>query len=248
MKKSLLFALALAAICIMPSCVKDSANNKVVFGNGERMSATSYEGISLVQQYSHTSWGYTIDLNGDGKDDVQFHSESIGSPAVGRDIVTTLNCLNENVFLLGDIINQEVFLHIDTTDLFTTDSTHWDTGIYHTITCNQIAETDSVISSTEKLSLYANNSGDTFDQESTFMSTNVLLKDRSYTIPYGSETIGNITYHVMKIIKNDCDVFPMDEAKYIGFKLTDNNKSRLGWMKVILHQDDVELLETALQK
>lgn len=247
MKKSLFFALALTAICIMPSCTKDSANNKVFFGNGERMSVKSYEGISLVQQYSHTSWGYTIDLNGDGKDDVQFHSESIGSPAVGRDIVTTLNCLNENVSLLGDIINQEVFLHIDTTDLFTTDSTHLEAGIYHTITCNQIAETDSVISNTEKLSLYAKNAGDTFDQESTFMSTNVILKDRSYTIPCGSETIGNITYHVMKIIKNDCDVFPMDEAKYIGFRITENNKSRLGWMKVILHQDHVELLETALQ-
>ena len=248
MKKKMIIILVLAAICIMPSCTKDPAQSKVIFGDSKGMSVTSYEGVQLVVQYGHYSWGYTIDLNGDGKDDVQFHSESIGSPAVGRDIVTTLNCLNENVSLFGDIINQEVFLHIDTTDLFTTDSTHWDTGIYHTITCNQIAETDSVISSTEKLSLYANNAGDTFDQESTFMSTNVLLKDRSYTIPYGSETIGNITYHVMKIIKNDCDVFPMDEAKYIGFKLTENDKSRLGWMKVILHQDDVELLETALQK
>ena len=247
MKKSLFFALALTAICLMPACTKDPAQNKVVFGNSERMSLKSYEDIPL-QQYNYTSWGYTIDLNGDGTDDIQFLSEEIGSPAIGRDIVTTLNCLNENTSLLGDIINQEVFLHIDTTELFPTDSTHWDAGIYHTITCNQIAETDSVISSTEKLSLYANNAGDAFSQESNFMSTKVILKDRSYTIPSGSETIGDITYHVMKIIENDCDVFPIDETKYIGYQITENNKCRMGWMKVILHYDHVELLETAIQK
>ena len=248
MKKSLFFALALSAIYIMPSCVKDSENNKVVFGNGEGMAVKSYDSTFHLEHYGYLSWGNTIDLNGDGKDDIQFLSEDIGSPAVGHDIVTTLKCQHENIALLGDIINQEVFLHIDTTDLFTTDSTHWDAVIYHTITCDQIAETDSVISSTEKLSLYANNAGDILDQNGDFMSTNVVLKDRSYTIPIGSETIGNITYHAMKIIKNDCDAFPIDETKYIGFKITENNKSRLGWLKVILHYDHVELLETAIQK
>jgi hypothetical protein len=39
----------------------------------------------------------------------------------------------------------------------------------------------------------------------------------------------------------------MDEVKYIGFKITENDKSRLGWMKIILHHDFVELLETAIQ-
>ena len=57
MKKSLVFALALLAICIMPSCKKDPAQNKVVFGDSKGMTVTSYEGISLVNQYGHNSWG-----------------------------------------------------------------------------------------------------------------------------------------------------------------------------------------------
>ena len=50
------------------------------------------------------------------------------------------------------------------------------------------------------------------------------------------------------LLNKDNSFFPMNEAKYIGFKLTENNASRLGWMKVILHNDHVELLETAIQK
>jgi hypothetical protein len=248
MKKTLLFALALASICILPSCKKDPAQAKVVFGNNKGMSVTPYDSSQLlVVQYSHTSWGYTIDINNDGKADIQFHSEITGSPAVGHDIVTKLNCLNENVALLGDIINQQRFLHIDTT-YYTEDSIHWDIGIDHIITCNQIDETDSIVSTNEKFSLYANNTSQSFDSGNSFMSTNITLKNRPYYYLISEETVGNIVYHHMHDEKDDCDAFPMDEEKYIGFKITENDKSRLGWMRVILHHDYVELLETAIQK
>ena len=177
MKKTLLIALALMAICIMPSCVKDSVKDKVVFGNDRGMSVISYEGIPLVEQYGHNSWGYTIDLNGDGQHDVQFHSTS--EIAEGG-ILTELGCKHEDVALLGDLIDQ-------------------------------------------KFTLLANDANDSFDNNNTFMSTNVTL------------------------LRSDNEYFPMNEAKYIGFKLTENDKSRLGWMKIILHHDYVELLETAIQ-
>ena len=75
-----------------------------------------------------------------------------------------------------------------------------------------------------EFSLLANDTNDSFDNDNIFMCTNVTLlyKDSSY--------------------------FPMNDTKYIGFKLTENDPSRLGWMKVILHHDYVELLETAIQK
>ena len=52
----------------------------------------------------------------------------------------------------------------------------------------------------------------------------------------------------------DCWNFPTDEEKYIGFKLTQNGKSRLGWLKIKLHPAwgnsvvDTELIETAIQR
>ena len=177
MKKTLLFTLALAAICILPSCKKDPAQTKVVFGDSKGMTVTSYEGISLVNQYGHNSWGYYVDLNNDGQQDVQFYSMS---EIMEGGILTELFC-GVNTAVLGELTNQ-------------------------------------------KFSLLANNANDSFGYDDAFMCTNVKLRE------------------------NDNYYFPKDETKYIGFKLTENDKSRLGWMKVILHHDYVELLETAIQK
>ena len=177
MKKTLFIALTLAAICILPSCKKDSTQAKVVFGNSKRMTVTSYEGIPLVEQYGHFSWGYYVDLNNDGQNNVQFYSTS---EIMEGGILTELFC-GVNTAVLGELTNQ-------------------------------------------KFSLLANNANDSFGYDNTFMSTNVTLRE------------------------NDNYYFPKDEVKYIGFKLTENDKSRLGWMKIILHHDYVELLETAIQK
>ena len=246
MKKSLFIALALAAICIMPSCVKDSVNDKVVFGDGEGMSVISYEGIPLVQQYSHTSWGYAIDLNGDGKDDVQFRSQVIYSEGGGQDICTELYCY-DGIALLGDIINQEQYLHIDSV-FHTEDSIWWVVDITKTFSCERIAETDSVLDATEKFSLFANNANDSFDKDNTFISDYVILKSAYPTYSAEPESGDQILYQYLIKNVNNCDVFPMEEVKYIGFRIAENNKIRLGWMKVILHHDYVELLETAIQK
>lgn len=177
MKKSLFVALALAIICIIPSCVKNAAKDKVVFGDSKGMSVTSYEDTLFLVQYGHWSWGNSIDLDGDGQHDVQFHSTS---EIVEGGILTKLYC-HENTALLGDIIDQ-------------------------------------------KFSLFAHNANDSFGYDNTFMSTDVIL------------------------LNNDNSFFPMNEAKYISYKLTENNQNRLGWMKVILHHDHVEILETAIQK
>jgi len=178
-KKALFLSIALA-FYMMSSCVKDSIKDKVVFGNSEGMSVTSYVGVPLVEQYGHFSWGYYIDLNDDGQKDIQFHSQVLGSIEDEQYNLTELDCNHENIALLGEIVNQ-------------------------------------------KFSLSANNANDSFGNDNTFMNTNVILKDSQ-------------------------NYFPMDEEKYIGFKITENGETRLGWMKVILHHDHVELLETAIQK
>ena len=247
MKKLSLFAMALLLVASIASCKKDTTNGKVVFGNSKGMSVTSYDSTFHPEQYGHFSWGNSVDLNGDGQNDVQFRSENIGSAGLGHDIVTTLNCLNENIAFLGDVINQEKYLHIDST-LHTEDSIWWVIGVYQTYTCERMAETDSIVDSTEKLSLYANNINDSFGFDGTFMSTDVVLKDRAYTYPCEPEEGDHFITHYQISYENNCNMFPMDEVKYIGFKMTGDSNSRLGWMKVILHNDHVELLETAIQK
>lgn len=177
MKKSLFFAMVLAVICLLPSCKKDSYKDKIIIGHKRGMSITSYKGAYLVEQYSHTSWGYFVDLDSDGQNDIQFHSTT---ETGGRGTLVELLCKHENIALLGELDGQE-------------------------------------------FTLWANVANFSFGVLNTFVSTDVILKD------------------------NDL-YFPFEEVRYIGYKLTENDKSRLGWMKVKLHTDGVELYETAIQK
>lgn len=246
MKKAILFALALAAIGIIPSCTKEPVKKQVVFGNNEGMVVTPYETSPLVEQYSHSSWGYAIDLNGDGKDDAQFRSQVIYTEGGGQDVATELYC-HDGFALLGEMINQEQYLHIDSA-FHTEDSIWWVVDVSKTFSCERIAETDSVLDATEKFSIFANNANDSFDKDNTFISDYVILKSAYPTYSAEPESEGHILYQYLIKNENNCDVFPMEEAKYIGFRIADKDKTRLGWMKVILHNDNVELLETAIQK
>ena len=201
----------------------------------------------IVKKYPKFNPMENVDLNDDDQPDIQFFTELVGSAGLGHDYVTTLKCKHRNIQLLGDIIQQEKYLHMDST-YHSEDSIWWVIGVYFNYTCEQVAETDSVVSVTEKLSLYANDANDSFDNDDTFMSKDVILKDRSYSYPAGYENGDHVLYHYEVSYWNDCDYFPMEEEKYIGFRITKNDESRLGWMKIILHEDHVELLETAIQK
>lgn len=262
MKKTLLFALVLATIGVLPFCTKDPVpngndngqtndtipqtndtipivSNTIVFGQTDGMIIKTYE--------NHSSMNLSLDLNEDGWTDLKFISEDVGSAGLGHDIVTTLKCYHEKVLLLGDIIQQERYLHTDST-FYTEDSIHWTILVNLRYTCNSTSETDSLLSITEKLSNLDHNSGDSFGPDDSFMKTQVFLKNRSYKYPGGSETIGDITYWWMVYENNDCDYFPLDEEKYIGFKIIEGERERLGWIKFILHYDCVELIETAIQQ
>ncbi|MBQ5455240.1 MAG: hypothetical protein IIT63_05375, partial [Prevotella sp.] len=104
-----------------------SEKDKIVFGNERGMSVISYEGIPLVEQYGHNSWGYTIDLNGDGQHDVQFHSTS--EIAEGG-ILTELYCKHTDIALLGDLIDQKFTLFAnDAKDSFGDDGTFMSTDV-----------------------------------------------------------------------------------------------------------------------
>lgn len=246
MKKLLLFTLVLAATLSLTSCKKDPAHNKVIFGNTSGMIVNTYDSIPY-QSNNFGQWYYSIDLDQNGTDDIQFFMEDIGSAGIGHKLVHTLKCLNGNVELLGETIIQNKYYHVDST-FHTEDSISWEVGVLQTYSCEQMDETDSIVSTTEKFLLSANNANDSFDATDSFMSTNVIIKNRSYIYPMSDVQSGNVVYHYLVEHLNNCDTFPMDEEKHIGFRINNGNKTRLGWMKIILHEDKVQLLETAIQK
>ena len=241
MKKSLLYALALVLICVFQSCTKKTAedaiivSNTIVFGQVDGMKINKYE--------NNNSRHLSLDFNGDGLIDLESNTELVGSANLGHDFVTTLKCNHNNILLLGDVIQQERFLHVDST-FYLENNTIW---IERTYTCQQSSETDYLISITEKLSNIDHDSGDSYGPDNSFMSTEVCLKNWSYQTSL-FDSIDGINYCYRYTTLNDCDYFPMEEEKYIGFIIKDNNRERLGWIKIVLHNNCIELLETAIQQ
>ncbi len=281
MKRTILFALALAVIFIMPSCKKDPAPNNN--GQGEQPTDTILNGndtIPIITDIIHfgdttgmiikepdsTSYNsnygigyYSIDVNNDGIEDAQLITKDVGSAGLGHANVITLKCMNDHIAWHGETIQQELYYHADSTSWYYIDPDFPQFDSIHVIhidqihTCERIDQTDSIINITEKFSIFDNNNGDELKKDDSFETAEVVLRNRSYEIGYeptgwGTSTLIHVTYYQ----RNNCDYFPLQEEKYIGFKYTSNdNTERLGWIKIIIQHDYdyyAILLETAIQQ
>lgn len=257
MKKSLLIVLALVAIYIMSSCKRYAS--EIAFGDTAGMRVATYDSTDLQTsngQFPYSEY-YDIDLNNDGWPEIQLLSVYEGSHEVGRSLVSYIKCQNENVALLGDIILQEHYLHVEETFEQVGEFTYHITTLTHT--CERIDESDEIESTEEKLSIWAMNAGETFGVENDFMSTDVTLKDFSYSwssIDWPDEDSTNVVTEIPATVAvydtDHCDSFPLNQEKYIGFKHTINGRDHLGWMKIILEYRNgeyyVKPIESAIQK
>ena len=135
MKKTLLFAMALAAVCIMSSCEKDpkpseeSTTNQITFGNYEGMDVITYDNIEWEYLELNSDMSYyskEFDVNGDGTNDfsivsevsVDPNSEDLNHPRYMYNI--SLHSSSNLKFHSQTILN-EVYLHVDST-IYPTDS------------------------------------------------------------------------------------------------------------------------------
>lgn len=247
MKKTLFFALALTAICIMPSCKKYAS--EIAFGDTAGMRVATYDNTDM--QSAHYESYYEIDLNNDKQCDIKLYSQLIASVAIGDPIVSYIKCKNKDIALLGDIILQEHYIHTDTTVTVQEGVTFQ--RITKTHTCERVDATDIIEDSKEKLSLTAANAGESFGLENSFLSTEVALNGFSYGFCDDPVDIGTdfVTQQCCNY-NNDCDSFPVDKEQYIGFKFTIDGRDHLGWLKIILEERQgdyyVRPIESAIQK
>ena len=247
MKKTLFFALALAAICLMPSCKKYAS--EIAFGDTAGMRVATYDKTDM--QSEHYESYYEIDLNNDGQCDIKLYSQLIASAAIGDPIVSYIKCKNKDIALLGDVILQEHYIHTDTTVTVQEGVTFQ--RITRTHTCERVDDADIVEDSKEKLSLTAATAGESFGLEDSFLSTEVALNGFSYGFCDDPEEISaNFFTQVCNNYNDDCDSFPMDKEQYIGFKFTIDGRDHLGWIMIILEGSYgnyyVRPIESAVQR
>ena len=278
MKKQLTILIALMTLGagIITSCQKDpdpndnGQNNEqpsdtiptmtdiIHFGDTTGMMVTIPDSTAFYSTYGLGY--YSIDVNGGENEDLRLVTKDVGSAGLGHALVIELTCLNDRIALFGETINQERYSHTDSTIWYYVDPEYpqFDSicviHIDQTYNCERIDESDIVVEVTEKLSLFAKDTGEMLRKDDYFSSSDVMLRNRSYVIGYeptgwGNDTLVLWTNHY----NNNCDYFPLKVEKYIGFKFIDNDeRERLGWIKVILEPTRVDywarLLEYAIQK
>ncbi|MBQ4399332.1 MAG: hypothetical protein II829_07105 [Bacteroidales bacterium] len=242
MKNLISFATALLLLLSFASCRKINATKGIAFGDNSKMEITVYD---TVADYLEKA----IDVNGDGKEDLLLSLTYPGSAGLGHWMKASIKCM-PGTGLLGEIIDQKNYIHLDTTYRISDDG-NVVTALFDTYnTCNMMSENDSIIINKDRFVLYANDEGDIFHLDDTFLDTEATIFEGSYQVPMGytepiNDTVSLWTHHYL----NDCENFPLDTPKYIGFKLLKNNTTRLGWVKIKVGQyNTIELIETAIQK
>jgi len=248
--------IALAVVCIVFSCKKEKQSttdpidtSKITFGNTEGMDVVRLDSIYLT---NHQWAGYyyleNIDFDGDGLGDNIIKFEIIAGAWVCSG--------SQNVAILGEFFEKETFIHNDT-------SYNSHDGIVEAIcseiysNCGQIATYDSVQTS-QVLKVTANDEGaqmsvnDNFEYASIFYNDAEIFQGDLFSESYynSNDTVYRYTFRFI----NHCSDFATGKPEYIGFKVTENDRTRLGWVKVELIPTDLpddyyfKIIDAAIQK
>ena len=248
MKKSIFLAMALTAACMFVSCKKEHLG--ITFGDTKGMIVTPCDTIALQQDpYSPTLWLYDVDLNGDGDGDLMLSLRTYTSYN-GRHAAIHCYDKKEDARILCKNVEKTVYIHTETTQTTDGDTTH--VYIDKTYTCHRIDKNDEIDRTEEKAIIQAFDAGDLFVLNKNSFPAHALLYSALEESNYTEGEHTNYQIHNHYLHKNDWDYFPLDVEKYIGFRITEADGFRYGWMKIMLFNDNgeysVRLIETAIQE
>ena len=248
MKKRLLSILALMLFFIIPSCVDTFKKDRIVIGDSNGMRIYNYDSLdfSYKSYDSCDYWFYVFDINKDDVADIELYSSVDHSIGDHDHYVSGITCLNEKTVLC---CKKVICTEIIETVYEQNDTTNNIVRIHHTGNSYEPNQTDSIRGDYEILLLDLNKEQLCVDD--FFYSYDQSFYDSGFTIT-DTETIQGIEYHKIDIYSQDCYDFNLDGEKLICFKLIDDDKERLGWIKFVMVPVEgyflVKPLEIAVQE
>lgn len=238
-------------LIVFISCDKgDSWTN-----NNEEIKTGDYSGL-IVKSYDtiiaggyHMLREFNLDVNNDDVYDFKLSSEIFGSPGMGQHPRASIMSLNSKSLFHGNITSDSIF-HYEVIDVYTSENKTYKTT-YHKYTCDKdedprclfsymspeyfkftYFETDEIILKSDS---FKTDTIDVIHHESTDVSLQVEKND---TI-FNSQTYNSLS----------CNFFPPNTFKYVGIKIIDGDKEKIGWIKLgIYNTIDFIVLESAIQK
>ncbi len=221
--------------------------SEIIVGDHSNMTINTYN-KKLIGTYNVPEY-FSIDIDNDSIDDIQFKSRLWGSPAVGNHPMSEISTLSDNVQIYGYQNNDTTYVNRDI-DTSTYTETDCSIALYKTYnyTCHQIDENDSILKITSTNKLSPLDSGDVINTDETYYSDTFVFYNDGYTDPAtGLSIINDTAIYIVKNYYNDCDDYPMDEIKYLGVRF--KNDSILGWVKLKVYNGyKILILESGINK
>lgn len=245
MKRLVLFAMALAAVCIMPSCVKEPAKT-ITYGNDKGMNIIPYD--SIIDNGS-----VYLDIDNDGVKDFSLDNPYFDSFTDNYPQEIRFTCLQPFKYLFqGRIAEKAVYLHCEYNYVDSLDKVLAFANCTYS-RCGKITDNDEEESHIElQVEPHENNELLSLDDEFSGSQFTLFRNDCSFQDPNWYEDGDTVYIYTMNYI-NHCGNFPIDTPFYIGFQSSEQKKL-LGWFKLMLYSVNegenvrLELIEIAIQE
>jgi hypothetical protein len=245
MKRTGIAPMAMLGLLVI-SCEKDNNRSPLISMGETCHMLVQYYDTTVVGGYNSTV-GYSLDIDCDGTDDIEFTSEIWGSPGLGQHPSSSVRCLHGGIQLFGIHGHDTLFLNRETYYQEGPDNSV-EVYEYHNHTCHRIDPTDSVLKITPAFKITALERGDIIRVDDTFNPDTISLLDDWYSYPpFPSGSSGDTTFFEYHVFFNDCNSFPAEEPAYIG--IMSAGRQRLGWIRIsIFDRFRILILESAIQE
>lgn len=261
MKKTFISAILMLIMASIVSCRKDDPIgpniNSITFGNYEGMEVVTFDSIDWETYGDSFHVWYLGGGTIDGDENCSFGLSSYAT--ISYDYYTIDDCeitisSNHLEFQYETYLTNE-YIHVDTTTL-QTDSIP-SVYIDGMLTCNMIDESDQLYQSNNKKQAVFHSKDEVLSRDDSFM----IYPTGSFCLYYSNnepptqvtETSEAVILEHWILAPEDCLFAPLEEEFYMGFKYSDENGDRLGWVKLIIEPNPnciylVRPLEAAIQK
>lgn len=238
-------------IALLSSCIKEDPNfinaDKIMVGDVQTLKICPFDTI-VSPGHPHAKSFFELDIDGNGINDFIFSSYFTVSPSGFSDASEfKIKSLTDYSFI-------NVIYYLDTTFFSTSIDTNYnDNKVYIVISdkysCSRTGLNDSIISIDEK-TIQTIKKEDTLSTADRWTTNSNSLGNGNIRSDYEivSQISDTMVVHSQTYIFNCNPQFNNNEA-YIGIKIEDLGRIKLGWIKLEISESyDVELVETAIQK
>ncbi len=250
MKKQgfVLFALLLTIFACEKDSTKTNSRDEIFTGNDGKM-LVNWMDTMLIGGYNQKA-SFDLDLDQDGSPDFQLTSEYYGSPGMGVYPRAQILSLNSNSLINGNLINDTTFYHVEADTSYGENWTPVMISRTHIYSCDRTEPNDSItLIAPDQFEVSYFNTDEPILSTDYYQADTLQMNYKFYNHAddpvYSNDTI----FYNYRSYTQSCYYFPIDQIRYIGVKLTDGDKERIGWIKLGLFDHyKLMIFETALWK